>query len=380
MGVKTVEEFIDWTDQQEGGSFVYRGMPDAAWEVESSAYRRLRQSQRTLPPMPILQSYIKRLLRNARARRFQEHEGKRLTNLELLAELQHYGAATCLIDFTSNALIALWFASRDEDRQMPGKVVAIADTPDRFSPEDPNDFPEESLDFLSEDKLWKWKPIHPSIRIVTQQSVFVFGPGKIDKKDYESIEIDGSSKRKIRGELARRFDIKEQHLFRDFPGFVTSNAHDRPYHDYTADDYFSLGSTAQQQVFYGEAKEFYSRALELDPQHTEACKRLETVEKILAQFKAGREAEGEAMRQLADQVEAGEKAKKKLSALSKALIKALGKARREPENEAEYEAVRQILAQVRDRQAVIRDGQVAFKKIKEILTMEDAVLARGRPS
>ena len=68
--------------------------------------------------------------------------------------------------------------------------------------------------------MWKWKPIHPSIRIATQQSVFVFGPGEIDKKDYESIEIDGGSKGKIREELARRFDIVEQHLFRDFTALL----------------------------------------------------------------------------------------------------------------------------------------------------------------
>ena len=78
----------------------------------------------------------------------------------------------------------------------------MADTPDRFSPEDPTDLPKDWVNFLSEDKLWKWKPIHPSIRIATQQSVFVFGPGEIDKKDYESIEIDGGSKGKIREELA----------------------------------------------------------------------------------------------------------------------------------------------------------------------------------
>ncbi len=255
--IKTVEEFIDWTNQQEGGPFVYRGMPKATWEVESSAYRRIRQSQKTLPPLSVLRSYIERLLRNARERRFQEHEGKGLTNLQLLAELQHHGAATCLIDFTSNALIALWFACRDEGGQISGRVVAMADTPGRFSLVDPNHFSEDSVNFLSEDKLWKWKPIHPSIRIVTQQSVFVFGPGKIDEKDYESVEINGGSKGKIREELARRFDIIEQHLFRDFTGFATSHAHDSPYRDYTADDYCSLGFTAQQQRFYGEAEEFY---------------------------------------------------------------------------------------------------------------------------
>ena len=284
VGVKTVEEFIDWTKQREGGLFVYRGIPNVTWEVESSAYRRIRQSQKMAPPLSVLQSYIERLLRNVRARRFQEYEG--LTNLQLLAELQHYGAATCLIDFTGNALIALWFACRDEGRQIPGKVVAMADAPGRFSPEDPNDFPADSVAFLSENKLWKWKPIHPSIRIVTQQSVFVFGPGKIDEKDYESIEIDGGDKEKIREELARRFDIVEQHLFRDFTGFAASHAHDSPYRDYTADDYFSLGFTAQQQGVDEEAKEFYGRVLDLNPQHHDARQNLETVKKRLARARA----------------------------------------------------------------------------------------------
>ena len=360
--VNTVEEFIDWTNQRGGESFVYRGMPNATWKVESSAYRRIGQSQKTPPPLPVLRSYIERLLQNARARRFQEHEGKGLTNLELLAELQHYGAATCLIDFTSNALIALWFACRDEGRQVPGRVVAMADTPDRFSPVDPNHFSEDSVNFLSEDKLWKWKPIHPSIRIVTQQSVFVFGPGKIDEKDYESVEINGLSKGKIREELARRFDIVEQHLFRDFTGFATSHAHDSPYSGYTADDYFSLGSTAQQQRFYGEAEEFYGRALELDPHHTDARKNRETVEKSIAEFKARPEAGQEAMDQLWAQVEAGDKAKKKLKPLIRRVrTKAKG------ENEADVEALNQVLVQV-------RNGREAFRKIKEIAAMEWTVL------
>ena len=142
MGVKTVEEFVDWTNQREGGSFVYRGIPNADWEVESSAYRRIRQSKKTAPPLSVLRNYIERLLRDAKTRRFQGQEG--LTNLQLLAELQHHGAATCLIDFTSNALIALWFACRDEGRQIPGKVVAMADAPGRFSSDDPNKFSDDS--------------------------------------------------------------------------------------------------------------------------------------------------------------------------------------------------------------------------------------------
>ena len=39
-----------------------------------------------------------------------EEMGRQLSDLEILAELQHFGAATCLIDFSRSALVALWFA------------------------------------------------------------------------------------------------------------------------------------------------------------------------------------------------------------------------------------------------------------------------------
>ena len=43
--------------------------------------------------------------------------------LELLADLQHHGAATCLLDFTRGALIALWFAC--EKSETDGKVFVV---------------------------------------------------------------------------------------------------------------------------------------------------------------------------------------------------------------------------------------------------------------
>ena len=104
--IKTVEGFIARTNQVEGRLFVYRGMADADWEVESSAYRRIRRSQETAPPPSVLQNYIKQLLENARRRGFHERPGKSYSDLQLLGNLQHQGAATFLIDFTTNALIA----------------------------------------------------------------------------------------------------------------------------------------------------------------------------------------------------------------------------------------------------------------------------------
>ncbi len=315
--VKTVEEFIAWTEQREDKLFVYRGMANATWEVKSSAYRRIHQSQEVPPPPSVVQSYIKQLLQDARTRKLQEREGgKSLTDLQLLSELQHYGAATCLIDFTRHAFVALWFACRDEVPQTPGKVVAMG--PDYLSAV-PSLSPEDPVGLLKQDKLWKWDAVYPSTRSVAQRSVFVFGPSKIDEKYFESIEIDGGSKGKIREELANKFDIIELYLFGDLPGFATSHAYDRPYHDYTADDYFSLGFTAQRQRSYREAKEFYGRALELDPQHTEARQNRETVEKHLAPVKARQEENVKRISALAEILAGGQQVSKDIAALTKGL-------------------------------------------------------------
>ena len=265
--IKTVEAFLVWANQVKGGAFVYRGMANASWKVESAAYRRIGQSHEN-PPPSVLQNYIKQLLESAHRRGFQERQGKSDRDLELLADLQHHGAATCLIDFTTNALIALWFACRDETPQKAGKVVAMAtDDTARFASVG-SDSIEEKIDFfLDKDKLWKWEPSHLSTRIVTQQSVFVFGTGTIDATHYESTQIARGSKGKIREVLQERFGITEQHLFSDFPGFALSHGHDRPYRDYTADDYFYLGVKSHQQGDYEKAREFYDQALTRDSQN-----------------------------------------------------------------------------------------------------------------
>lgn len=40
--------------------------------------------------------------------------GRKLTDFELLAKLQHHGAATRLIDVSRNMLVALWFTCSSE--------------------------------------------------------------------------------------------------------------------------------------------------------------------------------------------------------------------------------------------------------------------------
>lgn len=95
--IKTVEEYIAWTKEIQGGLVLYRGLANADWGVESSAYRRISNSEamssETLPAITF-QNYIYSLLDEASMQGFRERQGRRLSELELLAELQHFGAAT----------------------------------------------------------------------------------------------------------------------------------------------------------------------------------------------------------------------------------------------------------------------------------------------
>ena len=269
--IKSVEEFIAWTKQLDGQLLLYRGLADADWKVESSAYRRIRVSQEE-PHPTTFQNYIKQLLDNSGLQGFRYRHDRELSDLELLAELQHYGAATCLIDFTENALIALWFACREE-LQKDGKIVAMAtDDLDKFSTLSYEDLNKPIMDFLNKGKLWKWTPSNLNNRIVAQQSVFVFGEGMIEENlyKYKKIQIDAGSKKDIIETLEKSFGVKEQHIFNDLAGFALYNAHDKPYDDYTAEDYFSWGVAFHQQGEHEKAKNYYNKALGLNPQQAEA--------------------------------------------------------------------------------------------------------------
>ena len=259
--IGSVEEFLAWTKGLEGRLLLYRGLADVDWEVESSAYRRIKEPSEEVPQI-IFQDYIERLLENSGLQGFRYRQDRELPDLELLAELQHYGAATCLIDFTTNALVALWFACEKATGQA-GKVIAMAtgDTK-RFSAVSYQDSKKSIENFLNQGKFWKWSPSGLNNRIVAQQSVFVFGEGKIEGHYYEKIEIDAEKKKDIIGTLEKSVGITERQLFNDFAGFALWNAHDKPYTAFTAEDFFAIALRFQQQGDEEKAIEYYNKAIE----------------------------------------------------------------------------------------------------------------------
>ena len=107
-------------------TLVFRGQENEEWLLESSAERRLKASLPSQEEItdPLFLEYNEDLTKKCRLKNYDKREQKQLDDLELLADLQHHGAATCLIDFTRNALVALWFACQKSD-DADGKVFVV---------------------------------------------------------------------------------------------------------------------------------------------------------------------------------------------------------------------------------------------------------------
>lgn len=89
-----------------GQQFAWRGMPSNDFTLSSSLQRALdwRATEESLRAAEV------DVLRRARAWGLGLQATGYVDDLQLLADLQHYGIATRLIDFTSNPTTALWFA------------------------------------------------------------------------------------------------------------------------------------------------------------------------------------------------------------------------------------------------------------------------------
>ena len=165
------------------------------------------------------------------------------TDLEILADIQHNGGATCLVDFSKNLLTALWFACHNEkDDGQDGFL---------FCYNIMEDIKNNNLEYVSSliekkkiekillgtyrytnysseivDKFCLWEPTNLNDRIVRQDSVFLFGTESfmIWKHDIFTICIPCHLKKKIRGSLAILFNMSSENMYKDYVGLASSNA------------------------------------------------------------------------------------------------------------------------------------------------------------
>ena len=279
--IETLDQFMVWVRQFERGEYVFRGVPNEAYGIQASAYRRPDEKDRSFEKFLHIN---KDLIREARLRGYDQKDGRELKELEILADLQHFNAATCLIDFSHSAQVALFFAcqpspekprdcekSQESKKPPKGKVFVERNQPPRFREITPKMLREDIDYFLKdgeEPQLYHWQPRQQNHRIIAQQSIFLFGSYEFDP-DGECV-IAGDSKENILKELQKVSGITEDRLFPDFEGFARLRGGDAPYTELTPSEYKNRGSLAYERGDYKDAITDYDIAIDKDPNYAEA--------------------------------------------------------------------------------------------------------------
>lgn len=227
--ISSINEFqnqISRLDSDDSG-LLYRGQADGVWPVNCSALRRLAKHhqdeiEQELMSFPLV-GYMNSLITKAKMRQFfslGSNPSPPVHELEILAQLQHFGAATVLIDFTRQPSVALWFAcNRSRDKDGAVYILSCSKTIE-LNLEDFN----EKLESLYEDgKLWSWEPAPNENRIIAQSSVFVLGDSKIESHEMTKLTIRSVCKPEILKQLETMYGINEEMLNPDFPGYAVAN-------------------------------------------------------------------------------------------------------------------------------------------------------------
>lgn len=221
--------------------YLWRGQGSIAWPIHSSAYRRLAKDKKFLPTETTLRDYERELLLNAKHQGYHHENGRMLSDFELLAKLQHHGAATRLVDFSRNILIALWFTCNSE-RDKTGMLLGlhwggISGFEGRSEPRTYNEIfgsgdPKEDDHLENYPRLWQ--PPVVTKRIAAQSAQFLYSRVGTDRTgsllfDKNSdltnlIAITPELKEKCLLMLHNLFDIRQFTLFPDVDGFCYANS------------------------------------------------------------------------------------------------------------------------------------------------------------
>jgi hypothetical protein len=165
-----------------GTRFVWRGAPNAGWALHSSLFRSFAGRHGRLPETEAeLRRMEREILDEAIDWGLDWHSfGGRLTALELLAALQHYGVPTRLLDFTFNPVIALWFAVEKHDEE-DGRLFAvdvsrgIIDRAKAIRTDPWWEEIEPGTETEWTTRSWAWRPPPIEPRIVRQEACFLMG-------------------------------------------------------------------------------------------------------------------------------------------------------------------------------------------------------------
>ena len=220
---------------------IYRGESKCHKKVSSNLYREYETDiEAENFDIAAVQEEILR-----EAREYTTHE---MTDSEVLTELQHHGGKTNLIDFTTDYLVALFFACNGNPDK-PGRVILLQN---------------QSGDYEVV------KPPRTITRVGFQKSIFVqSSSGTVDPDAVVCIPAD--LKGAMLDYLRKHHDISTKTIYNDLQGFIENRrTHKSAYTEFykgltcqVRGD--SARDRAEKQAWYDRAVAHYTEVIRFEP-------------------------------------------------------------------------------------------------------------------
>ena len=192
-------------------------------------------------------NYIKHMINDIKTR-FPRYVDENYSDIEILADIQHKGAASCLVDFSNNFLTSLWFATNDDSHDfgylfcydinkalLEGDKLFILD-PERDGNQTISELlysTTKSAKYTSKPshRFWLWKPSNLNERIARQDSIFLFGLEAfvIDEHEIITIPIPPTWKGPIQHVLKSYLGVSAESIYCDVEGYADANAKTKQY-------------------------------------------------------------------------------------------------------------------------------------------------------
>jgi len=216
--VKNLLQYIEEVDLWSSKTRIYRGVSDSKFQLIPSLGRLEVLALHGMEKLPggkleeRRERYESELLQEFKRRAIPFLTSIPRSELEWLCVAQHYGVPTCLLDWTTNPLVALFFAC--ESKPDLGGAVYVRHQSSWLN-EAHNDDP-----FRRPDKILAIQPDHSDKRFVNQEGVFTIHPDPrvpVDDDMTRKVVFDAEAKDQMQWQLAK-FGIRASVIYPGLDG------------------------------------------------------------------------------------------------------------------------------------------------------------------